>query len=70
MLLLQTIPGKNKTLKIDFHYLFQMAPILNLRIIVNPEFVEGLDISDGAEQFDPEDQKKFEEAMEINEIED
>jgi hypothetical protein len=38
-------------------------------MIVNPEFVEGLDISDGAEQFDPEDQKKFDEAMEIDESE-
>ena len=33
------------------------------RMIVNPEFVEGLDETDGAEQFTPEDQKKFDEAM-------
>jgi len=33
------------------------------RIIVNPDFVEGLDESDGADQFSPEDQKKFDYEM-------
>jgi len=37
-------------------------------MIVNPEFVESLDNSDGAEQFDPDDQIKYDEAMEDNEI--
>lgn len=42
------------------------------RIIVNPDFVERIDQSDGAFQFDPEDQKKFDEAMgeDENEIDD
>ncbi len=42
---------------------------LSARIIVNPEFVESLDDSDGANQFDPEDQKRYDEAMAENEIE-
>lgn len=29
------------------------------RFIVNPDFVENLDTSDGATQFDPEEQEKF-----------
>ena len=41
----------------------------NARIIVNPEFVESLDNSDGANQFDPEDQKRYDDAMAENEIE-
>ncbi len=36
---------------------------VNPRLIVNPEFVEDLDKSDGANQFDPEDEKKFNEAL-------
>jgi hypothetical protein len=39
-------------------------------MIVNPEFVEGLDESDGVDQFSPEDQKKFDEAMGEDEAED
>ena len=34
-------------------------------MIINPDFVEGLDQSDGADQFDPEEQKKFDEEMGI-----
>ena len=36
------------------------------RLIVNPDFVENQDTSDGATQFDPDVQKKFEE--ELNEV--
>jgi len=36
---------------------------------VNPDFVESLDDSDGANQFDPEDQKRYDDAMAENEIE-
>ncbi len=35
---------------------------------MNPEFVENLDSSDGANQFDPEGQKLYERTMEENEI--
>ena len=33
------------------------------RMIINPDFVEGLDDSDGVNQFSAEDQKKFDEEM-------
>lgn len=42
--------------------------VQKFRIIVNPDFVESLDNSDGAVEFDPDDQKKYDEAMEDNEI--
>ena len=35
-------------------------------MIINPDFVEGLDQSDGAEQFNAEEQKKFDEEMGID----
>ena len=34
-------------------------------MIINPDFVEGLDQSDGAVQFDAEEQKKFDQEMGI-----
>jgi len=35
----------------------------NVRILINPEYVENLDSSDGAFQFDAEDQERFNEVM-------